>query len=329
MKIAYLTPKSSFRENLRSDTLWGLLCWGIKTVFSEEDLTNFLSEYNNGNGLKISSTFRFFDIEKKRIHFFPKPILKPIDLNEYFDNEKITEKADKAEVIRLMKLYKKIKFIEKENFEKFLSGEFNESSFFKSEKWKDTLPSFKREDVLHNQINRLTNTTEKGALYTTTEFFSENGVLFFLFDGNESQIKLISGVLNFFSHIGFGGDSSIGKNHFDISIEDFSFKNIQDPNAFVSLSLFSPKPNEITEFKRSKSKFWYELEARKGKFGGQFIKAKNFWKDSVLYFKEGSVFPHLNSVNYGRNIKVMKGNEFDVYQYGFAFNLPIKIEEKL
>ena len=71
------------------------------------------------------------------------------------------------------------------------------------------------------------------------------------------------------------------------------------------------------------------MEARKGKFGGQFIKAKNFWKDSVLYFKEGSVFPHLNSVNYGRNIKVMKGNEFDVYQYGFAFNLPIKIEEKL
>ncbi len=328
MKIVYLTPKSSFRENLRSDTLWGLICWGINTVYSKETLDNFIADHKEGKVFKISSTYRFFREDENETLLFPKPILEPIDINRYFEENKISEKEKKASVIKSLKDYKKVKFIDKETFEKFLTGELNESKYFFSNLWDKKIPNFNREDVLHNQINRLTNTTEEGALFSTSELFANNGGLFFLMDGTEEHLKLATGALNFFSHVGFGGDSSIGKNHFDIKIDDFTFKKIENPNAFISLSLYSPKKEEITEYKKSRNYFWYELEARKGKFGGQFIKAKNFWKDSVLLFKEGSVFPNLNSQNYGRNIQVMKYDDMNIYQFGYAFNLPIKIMEK-
>jgi len=328
MKIVYLTPKSSFRENLRSDTLWGLICWGINTVYSKETLDNFIADYDKGKAFKISSTYRFFREDEKETLLFPKPILEPIDINRYFEENKISERLERATVIKRLKDYKKVRFIDKETFEKFLAGEFNETSYFSSNLWDKKIPNFKREDVLHNQINRLTNTTEEGYLFSTSELFANNGGLFFLMDGTDENLKLVNGALNFFAHVGFGGDSSIGKNHFDIKIDDFTFNKIENPNAFVSLSLYAPKKEEITEYKKSKNLFWYELEARKGKFGGQFIKAKSFWKDSVLLFKEGSISPKLNSENYGRNIQVMKHDDLKIYQFGYAFNLPIKIMEK-
>lgn len=331
MKIVYLTPRSSFRENLRSDTLWGLICWGIKTVFSEEALLEFLSHYKNENVFKLTSAFRFFKESDEVLLLFPKPILEPIDLNKYFLSENITEKKERAKVIKELKEYKKVKFISKESFEKFLTGEFNEESFFKSGEWKHKMPAFRREDVLHNQINRLTNTTEEGALFSTSELFVKKGGLFFLMEGTDEQLRLVSGALNYFSHVGFGGDSSIGKNHFDISIEDFQVKRADEPNALVTLSLYSPTQDELEAFKDRKNLNWYELESRKGKFGGQFIKSKNFWKKSLLMFKEGSVFPYIEKKAIGRNVEVLKYQEnsnYSVLHFGFGFDLPIKIREK-
>jgi len=331
MKIVYLKPRASFRDNLRSDTLWGLICWGIKTVYSEKELEKFISGYSEGKVVKISSSFRYITKDDKKELYFPRPILKPLNLNEFFEKNDITLKKEKADYITKIKKFKKATIVNKENFLKFLSGEFNEQTYFLSKEWEKRIDPIKREDVLHNSINRLTNTTSKddASLYTTSESFAKDGGLFFLIDGDEEQIKIVEGALRYFDHIGFGGDASIGKNSFDVTTEDFSFPEVNDANAFITLSLYSPASEEINNFAEEKENVWYDLETRKGKFGGQYVKAKSFWKDSIIMFKEGSVFNSLNKENYGEN-KIVKqksnDNDFNIYQYGYAFNLPIKLK---
>ncbi len=331
MKIVYLKPKSSFRNNLRSDTLWGLLCWGIKNIFGEDKLTEFLSSYKiKNNVLKISSAFPFVYKDGKRILFFPRPILKPIDLNEYFDKNKLSTKKDRSEVISKLKSYKKIKYLPEDVFFELLNGKITEYDLFKSEDVSDAdkllSKSFTTVEMMHNTINRLTNTTLEGNLYIDSDIFIYNGGLYFLIDGDDEDVNLILASIRFLSHLGFAGDSAIGKGHFDISVDDYSLTLPTDANSFITLSLYFPKEDEVKEFKKYPDKCWYELETRKGKYGGQFIKDTNFWKDSVLMFKEGSVLPNLQKNNYGLNKTVKKTAEFDVLQFGFSFNLPFKAE---
>jgi len=340
MKIVYLEPRSSYRNNLRSDTLWGLICWGIKTVFSEQKLEEFIEEHKE-KPVKISSVFPFKvnskDSNKKKL-FFPRPILQPLNLNHFFESKGIDKKSERAQFIADLKKFKKVKFVEKSTFEKFLEGELNETEFFLNKSlWEKENDFFKKEDILHNSINRLTNTTysssddKRASLYSTTETYISNGGLFFLIDGTPEQIELIEASLRFYSHVGFGGDSSIGKGYFKISVDDCELPESDNSDAFVTLSLFLPNDDELAEFQNDKSRVWYELEARKGKFGGQFVKINRFWKESVLMFKEGSVFPNLNKSFYGKIKTVMSQEEngmFDVYHYGVAFDLPIKLKRE-
>jgi CRISPR-associated protein Csm4 len=329
MKIVYLEPRASFRNNLRSDTLWGLICWGIKTVYSEEKLEEFIAGYKTGKILKISSLFFYKGVDKEeRKLFFPRPILEPLNLNRFFKENNIESKKERAKYISKIKQFKKIEMIDQDTLAKFLTGELTEESFFmKEELWKNT-PELKREDVLHNTIDRIKNTTVEGALFTTSEQYIKNGGLFFLIDGSEELLKIVEGALRFFNHIGFGGDASIGKNSFQVEIEDFNFPVPENPNAFVTLSLYSPLEEELSYYKGKSESLWYDLETRKGKFGGQFIKTSRFWKDSVLMFKEGSVFPLLNKESYGQNKVVLSKDEngyFDVYHFGYAFDLPLRL----
>jgi len=337
MKIVYLEPQSSFRNNLRSDTLWGLICWGIKTVFSEQKLEEFIDEHKE-KPVKISSAFPYKNDGQKKL-FFPRPILQPLNLNYFFESKGINQKSERAKYIADLKRFKKIKYVEESVFEKFLRGELDETDFFLNKELWDTKEEFyKEEDILHNSIDRLTNTTpqstegnKRASLYSTTERFVEKGGLFFLLNGTSEQIELVEAALRFFSHVGFGGDSSIGKGYFKFTIEDFNIFEVDNADAFVSLSLFLPTEEELAEFKKQTTHLWYELEARKGKFGGQFVKINKFWKESVLMFQEGSVFPKLNSPYYGKVKKVMSKTQngmFDVFHYGIAFDLPIKLKRE-
>lgn len=326
MKIIYLKPKSSFRNNLRSDTLWGLLCWGINNIFGESKLKDFINSYNEGgNVLKVSSAFPYINVNGKRNLYFPKPILKPIDINNYLDFYKITSKSNRSQVISKLKSFKKVKYINENAFFDLLNGRITEYELFTNTQiWdnNDINVSIKSVDIMHNTINRLTNTTLEGNLYIDSEIFAKNAGLFFLLDGSIDQINMVTAALRFYSHIGFGGDAAIGKGYFDIQIEDYNLTINKNANSFITLSLYSPVQNETIEFKKHPNLCWYELETRKGKYGGQHIKDTNFWKDSVLMFKEGSVFPNLNKTNYGINKIVKRTSYFDVVNFGYAFNLP-------
>jgi len=331
MKIVYLKPTSSFYNNLRSDTIWGLICWGIKILYSESELEKFINSYSNdkNNILRISSPFIFSDFDNKRIHYFPKPIQKSFNLNSQLESKKITERLSR---MAMLKSFKNVSLISQKVFENIITGNISEEEFFNDvTNWKkDSQKYLLREfETLHNTIDRLTNTVMEGALFTTDDVFIKNGGLFFLADGDDEYLNKLESVLRFYEHFGLGGDASIGKGCYKITIDNYSLPKVLEPNAFITLSLYSPEKNELLFYKQNPEYFWYELEIRKGKVGGQFLQPQHFWKESTVMFKEGSVFPIMDKKTYGYNKKVKIENAnlgFDPVQYGIAFNIPVKLK---
>ncbi len=192
MKIVYLTPKSSFRNKFSSDSLWGLICWGIKNLYSEKKLEEFLDSYNRTESdlLKISSAFPFKINGNRKVLYFPKPQLKPLDWNKYFSGK---TKEEKLKALRNLKDFKKIKLIPDDLFIRFLSGDLSEVSFFENDTlWlkKNDSDDFKfiNQEILHNTIDKHSNSTLEKALYTKSETFTKNaGYCSFYFPAAKKQ----------------------------------------------------------------------------------------------------------------------------------------------
>ena len=337
MKIVYLKPRSSFRDYLRSDSLWGLICWGIKNLWSEETLLEMISGYQAGFPLKVSSAFRWVDTPKGRVRLFPKPLLPPFDLQELVSG---LSKKDKVARFARLKDWRGQKTVSEDVFLRFLSGDLDEKGFFSDENlWNpsDFWRRFKSETTIHNSINRLTCSTNRpegvegsgpGGLYSRDDIFALEAGLFFLLDGEPKYISMAEAALRYYSHTGFMGDSSTGKNHFDIKIDEFQVPEVKDPTGFVSLSLFIPSDSEAEYFSANPGKCFYEMETRKGKVSSAHLNPGDFWKKSVISFKEGATFPAIGKNGYGVLRKVKEVNQpmkFSVYQSGIAFNLPGRI----
>ena len=222
MKIVYFEPHSAFRYPLRSDTLWGILCWGIRTVYDEKTLTDFLAQYDSpGGGLKISSCFWYKDTGTKKIPWFPKPPGKLGNPFEGLDKKPLSEKTNTYTGI---KKYKKVSALPEDLFFKYIAGDIPESEIFATaESLTDDAPSGKHLEVMHNTINRLTGTTsdEGGSLFSQNMVFAEESGLFCLMDGTPEQLAMAEAAFRFLSHFGLAGDASTGQNHFRITVEDY------------------------------------------------------------------------------------------------------------
>lgn len=339
MKIIYLEPRSAFTGEYRSDTLWGLICWGIRMIFSEEKLKEFIATYSTQSpALKVSSAFRYKDTADGRIRFYPKPMSKPFEWEAVSAGAKT--KNEKVSLHKKIKGYKKINYLDESRFISYLQGKLTEADIFNGyEEWEDALSLtgyFKSEERLHNSIDRLSGTTSEGALYSNEASYAFNGGLFFLVETAEGWEKIVEPVFNFYSHFGFGGNSSTGYNHFKFKIENFSFPEIKGANAFTILSLYLPKEDELKFFsgfaENNQTPLWYEITERKGKAGGRFINPKKFWKKSFFAFTEGSVFPCMEEkTHYGKIAEADLMNRdqlgYTPYQFGYAFALPVKTAE--
>ena len=124
MKIIYLKPLSGYATTLRSDTLWGMLCWGIRHLWGETELDNFLDACIAGKPpFVISSTFPYkypFDMatqqyRQERMPYFPNPLLFPGGHDD--DGHKALKNA------RLRKDYKKkMALVNRDDFADILEG---------------------------------------------------------------------------------------------------------------------------------------------------------------------------------------------------------------
>ena len=325
MKVVRIYPKTNFHTFLHSDTLWGNLIYAYRMLYGVEETSKLISKFLKGEvSFKVSSIFPFEkrnDDKEEIIYYFPKPLIG-MNLREaqnpeemaYMKEFKRIKYIDKG----LFEDYLKGEYDDNILFERFYKwrkaeddlknnnnkydekriDELNktiESNRFKF--LKGINPTFN----LHNSIDRMNSSTlqkeGKGQLYWEEEFASfrnklnvadekVNGI-FFLVDGKDED--LIQAPLRLLSHIGIGGNKSIGKGSFTFEIDDFAFCEIDTPNAYVSLSLFHPDKDEIDKLKKNEINFYYDITTRIGKIGRDF-NLEFQEKNPVICFTEGSTF---------------------------------------
>ncbi len=323
MKRVYLKPRATYRTVLHSDTLFGCVCWAIREVFSEAKLEELLKEFASKNPpFLLSSALPFRNnASDRRTHFYPRPMLRPPELEMPKDAAGVKRQVDEAEK---QKKFRKTKWITEETLDKFVSGAWNEADYYASDVWQDKGPNLMDIEVQHNTIDRLSGgTTPSGNLYSLTEYAISNGGLFFLLDG---ETDIVEGTFGFLEHFGIGGDSSLGKGQFEIEVTDADLPSVpEDADRFMTLSLYAPRESEIATVRSDGA--WYNLVVRKGKVGGPFLRVEDFWKKSLTMFAEGSTFPLIDQKSFGHNpiVKsIADGLPFDVQHYGYAFQIHIK-----
>jgi len=322
MKAVYLRSQSSFKTPLRSDTLFGLLCWAIRQTSNEKRLEDLLRLFSQRKPpFLLSSAFPFTQKNGARIHYLPRPCWKPLSLQDVSQNTPVD-----LEVLASLKKFKKLRYLTKNTFLQIAEGKMSFLELFKSQP-KDLEPLTRQ--VPHNTINHLSNSVlEEGGFFFTEEYSCPSGCgLYFLMEADPQLLPDLTAALFFLQHFGMGGDRSTGKGSFIIEIADFNlFSNLSTGNYQTALSLYYPLNEERQFYLQSPDSLWYRLAVRKGKVGGAFLQLEDFWKDTVVMFEEGSVFPYLEQHPLGEN-PIVKRHPFEVQAYGFAFPVRLNIKE--
>jgi CRISPR-associated protein Csm4 len=120
MKAVYLYPQSSYRTELKSDTLWGLIIVALSYLYDDDEVQSVVDSFKNGNPLfRISSAMYFQEENGKKQHYFPVPHTDPIDSATIPDNMKSKYKK-----------FKKVTRIDKNTFEILISGQINLKDYF-------------------------------------------------------------------------------------------------------------------------------------------------------------------------------------------------------
>lgn len=361
-KIFYLYPRSGHTTPLRSDTLWGGICWGIRFLYGEKKLSDILDAYTKGHGpFFITSTFPFRSYKGEKNCFFPTPLIAKIDPNEAGQNN--------SQVYRHRKKMKKLNYVNLSQFNKIINGalDFNDllSEVIDSSS-AETGPSLqyqianippvrKSYTITKNAIDRISQGTlqrksldgrDSGQLFHVSEthlidpvqfsskkkqandraqaeaFGAETDIGLFFLAKGETEY--IEAALRFFRHHGMGGDRSTGKGFFDFKVEAFpGFDEPSDPDSTVNLSIYQPTPQEVHSFKNVRYSL-QEVELRQGRLGT--IRANRI-KPPRATFKEGSVFPWHDGNNtiWGTNQRWrLEGVSFEGQDYGMGWMVKMK-----
>lgn len=336
-QIVYLKPVGAggYKAELRSDTLWGALCWAIRSVFDEARLERVLSAYASDDAdeaFYLSSAFPYLEDETGKTCFFPMP------MQPFRHTVKEATASLTPTQIKLRERKKKSKeqgqqYLSKPHFE-YLIGDGEPPLAVKK------APPVINRPMTHNTISRLTGSTltikEKeedaqgsGQLFHTEELYlkGEDSGLFFLLRGND---EVVTPALRYLQHEGIGGDRSTGKGRFDISDPmPFTLNTPADANALVCLSLYHPTSDELAGWPGAEARLMnYKLETRQGR---AHLRKQHLHEKALLFFKEGSAFPSYEAqatkgLNYGQNVRTGRHSAgFDMQRYGHGFMINAKI----
>lgn len=263
---------------------------------------------------EISSAFPFYQQD----YYLPKPYLKlPVTFDE----------TDYKTAKKLMK----VKFIEKELYEKILNQEtvhirdihFSGSIRFMGLK-KGVSDFFEEREVSRNVVDRVTGCTDI-FYFSEIVFLKESGLFFLANFRDEKLRRKFEAVLRFLGDEGIGSDRHVGKGQFEVKIDnDFTLRQPDNADSILNLSLYHPTPDEIQNHLLDWSS--YDIINRKG-----WITMPGYLtlrKKSLNMFLEGSVFSNLNKKDYG-DIPIVAGKtpgliDFNVYRYGKGFFVSCK-----
>jgi CRISPR-associated protein Csm4 len=321
--IVYLRPKSPFNKAVpRSDTLFGAIAWTLRVLYGKPVLEALLDRFDAAvrdqrqPPFVLSSLLPYFQDAKGRIRLLPRPLTRPPaalsgDVASYQD----------------MKRARKVDFVSETVFAGIAEGRTTEASLLQEmAKGKASSYRLRHESIVgadehqrmlalpnllvesefaRNQINRMAVATgEGGALYyeptvgsSSAPASEAHGGFYFLVrlgpDEPETPDQL-KAAMRFLADRGIGGDSSIGRGHFEVEFDDGANFPIEPSSSetLMTLSLLHPSPRDIAHIAEHSDQTFSRIERRKGFVENSYTgELAQIWKPTLFVLAEGSTFP--------------------------------------
>jgi len=313
--ICRFKPKSSFHlgtkegwtegteKQIHSDTLFSAFCHNFLLLYGQKDLEEFLSLYQQQPPVLFSSVLKRIDDKW----------LFPVPLNQFPNDPDL----------------RKISLIDLESFNIAINGKSieqtlaeNKNSYFQDD-WKN--PKISTYTTPRVTISAFTNTvvTEGDGFYQIGQVSFDSSVeLYFLYklseDFPESKFQA---VMRLMADEGIGGDRSVGKGVFQYpEFDSVEINTPENPNAFVSLSLYFPAKLPIQKIDTA----FYNIISRKGYIYSPY--EQNKLKKPCRMFTEASVFGN-DTFDGGTLVDVTPDDFYlhKVYRYGIPLTIPCKL----
>ncbi len=306
-------------ERVRSDTLWGAVIQKWLLLFQDDP-----DELCLNSPFHVSSCFPIIN----STCFYPLPIGALDTL--------MAEAASCKEPILEVKELKKIRFVAAPLFERIIAGEKitieelkTPAMVFpflkKDERQQQNVSGFSIIQRPRLEINRLCGGGIEGAFfYCSDQFFTNDGGLFFLASfADEDARKKFEASLRLLGDSGLGADRSIGRGMFSFTVAEYSPPEIKKPNAWLLLSLYHPRRDEVENGILEDQQTAYSLTRRAGRAASHLT--ARFRRHDLWMLEEGSV---LGQKPKGDVCKVLERSPqinipHNVYRNGRAFSLPM------
>ncbi len=263
-----LEVQSALKTPLTSDTLWGHIAWGIALESGEEALEDFIKQYEKDPPLLLS-------------HAFPEGFLPMPKLHGSIPDQKSLPYK------RLLKLA----YIQAE----LLVEPFNwESLLSRYEKQREMISATQyTESRMRNSINRITFTTQPGALWSERSYIwnkknfnsdeetSEIVTCMDLYCLSQWDSEEIARIFSRAFSFGYGGKTSIGYGKVRVkSVNPFS--SPQRGNRMMALGCVAAKPSSLSDLLSN-------VVVRYGKLGPIMAqRLQNPYKKPIVMFDAGS-----------------------------------------
>ena len=289
---------SSLITPLKGDTIWGHIVWGIANHEGNKEVENFLEQEKSGSpALIVSSAFP------------AGMVCRPLPLPKEREGNLSKEAYSKIKIDKKKKYVPASKYLEFDTHDKIDEKQTGEDQM-------------KNVEIMHNRIDRITNTVLKTGLYSTEEKWSKASKwdIYILSSLDSDRIKQL---VEWAFENGYGADASIGKGKITNIEKPEKVKTTIKNNTYMALGPFVG--SDSIENLRA------DIFVRFGKLGGAFASGLSPHKKPVVLYDEGAVFECDTSIEYtGRLLEKMHGTEeFNICQSGFAPVIPVVIDEEL
>lgn len=322
-----LTPRSGFEITLHSDTLFGAICWGIRTLFGEARLLDVLEEFSDKPPFLLSSAFPWKETREKKEYFLPKPCLNPILSTDFKTLAQSraekgrqtyhTGKFQQIELANSYKRFKKLQWLPERTWRKVLKGAKENDLFLDFLDKIFRVPNFCESGIVQkNSLDRLANSTAgSGNTFFAPDigFRKKHGLYFFLKTADIDSY--LWPVLQYLQDSGIGPNARTGRNWFTVEKETTAVFEGTKGESFITLSRCIGLDGMDADRSR------YKLVSVRSKVESrQEFAGEDVWKDRVTYFAAGSLLiPRKKKDFYGGIVPVKKIVGKTVYQYGYAY----------
>lgn len=309
-----LTPLSPWASWLRSDTLYGLICWHVAESEGEAACRQLIDAFRSDRPPFLLSS-------AMPAGFLPMPVLPPLRRGSFRDMAARLDSQGQGEAglfgaLQKFRKFRKQKWLDAESWRKHRNS-MSTGALFQDycRAGVGHKPWTRMAVEPHVGIDRSCGTAAEGQLFFLRLHYFESGARLHLYARAENRAYLLR-YLQLIGDVGFGRDSSTGKGRFAVEAEedfDAAAFEVPDANARLLLSVCaSPCMTEVGG--------WRRLEVKRGKTGPGYA---NPFKKPFLMFQEGAV---LRGVLPGPFVLQGINADSRVAQILFPLELPCRLQ---